>query len=215
MGDGKTVAVAAIMTAAVIASAGAAATVLAPALMMYTGMTFTTATAVVTIGGYVTGSTIAAFGASDVGEIWSGHNVIRDDIMGGNQELYDTTKTFTYMAGVGYVQAGSMAPRTNRDSSATNQSGSSSKIDVLSNKSLTNQTGKVYNYSSPIKGNEAAMNDFDVLNPSNVRTYPNGTVVGDLPNNCTINVHPSTSLGGTPTLEIYDTLTGISTKIRY
>lgn len=90
-----------------------------------------------------------------------------------------------------------------------------SKGDILSNKTLTNQTGKVDNYVSSVKGNVAAEADFNALNPTNVRTYPNGTVVGDLPDGRTVNLHPSSTLGGTPTVEIYDPSTGMSTKVRY
>jgi hypothetical protein len=90
-----------------------------------------------------------------------------------------------------------------------------SSVDILSNKTLTNQTGKVNNYVSGSQGNAAAQADFNALNPSNVRTYPNGTIVGDLPNGRTVNLHPSSSLGGTPTVEIFDPATGLRTKIRY
>jgi len=87
--------------------------------------------------------------------------------------------------------------------------------DILSNKALTNQTGKVNNYISGVKGDVAAHSDFNAMNPNNIRTYPNGTIVGDLTDGTTANLHPSSSLGGTPTVEIYDPITGISTKIRY
>ena len=53
------------------------------------------------------------------------------------------------------------------------------------------------------------------MNPTNVRTYPNGTIVGDLSDGRTINIHPSTTLNGTPSVEIYDSITGLSIKIRY
>ena len=86
--------------------------------------------------------------------------------------------------------------------------------DVLSNKKLTNQTNKVDNYVSDKKGFEAAQKDFDALNPSNVKTYSNGTTVGTLPDGRTINVRPKSS-GGYPTTEIYDPKTGKSIKIRY
>lgn len=85
----------------------------------------------------------------------------------------------------------------------------------MSNKTLTNQTGKVDNYVSSVKGDVTAKADFNSLNPTNVRTYPNGTVVGNLPDGRTVNLHPSSTLGGTPTVEIYDPSTGMSTKIRY
>jgi len=87
-------------------------------------------------------------------------------------------------------------------------------VDILSNKTLTNQTGKVNNYESATKGFDAAKADFDALKPSNVRTYPNGTTVGELPNGTTVNVRPSSS-GGHPTVEIYNPATGTSMKIRY
>jgi|GEM_PF-2573107 len=87
--------------------------------------------------------------------------------------------------------------------------------DILSNKSLTNRTGKVDNYVSEVKGYDAALKDFNSLQPNNVRTYSNGTIVGDLPDGRTINLHPSTSLNGTPTVEIRDPSIGRSIKIRY
>ena len=80
---------------------------------------------------------------------------------------------------------------------------------------LSNQTSRVDNYISPIKGKQAALDDFESLQPINVRTYENGTVVGDLTDGRVVNVHPSTSLSGTPSVEIYDPITGKSIKIRY
>jgi len=86
----------------------------------------------------------------------------------------------------------------------------------MSNKTLTNQTNTgVSNYVSPIRGNAAAQADFSALKPTNVRTYPNGTTVGTLPNGSTVNLHPSKSLGGVPTLEIFDPIARIRIKIRY
>jgi RHS repeat-associated protein len=87
--------------------------------------------------------------------------------------------------------------------------------DILSNKTLTNQTGKVDNYVSDVKGYDAALKDFNALKPNNVKIYSNGTIVGDLPDGRTINLHPSTSLKGTPTVEIRDPSIGRSIKIRY
>ena len=57
--------------------------------------------------------------------------------------------------------------------------------------------------------------NFNALKPSNVRTYSNGTTVGDLPNGQTVNIHVSSTLNGTPSLEIYDSQTNTSIKIRY
>lgn len=91
----------------------------------------------------------------------------------------------------------------------------STQTDILSDKTLTNQTGKVDNYVSSEKGTAAAKADFDAMNPTNIRTYPNGTIVGELSDGRVINLHPSTTLNGAPTLEIYDSVTGKSSKIRY
>jgi hypothetical protein len=87
--------------------------------------------------------------------------------------------------------------------------------DLLSDKTFTNDTGKVQNYTSNTLGDAAAQADFDSLDLSNVRTYKNGAIVGDLPDGRVANLHPSSSMGGTPTLEIYDPISGNSIKIRY
>ena len=63
-------------------------------------------------------------------------------------------------------------------------------------------------------GFDAAKADLNALKPSDVKTYPNGTIVGKLPDGTTINVRPSSSKGY-PTVEIYNPTTGTSTKIRY
>ncbi len=86
---------------------------------------------------------------------------------------------------------------------------------ILSNKILTNQTGKVDNYVSNVKGVTAAEADFNAMNPTNIRTYSNGTIVGDLPDGRTINLHSSTTLNGVPSLEIINMVTGRRIKIRY
>lgn len=53
------------------------------------------------------------------------------------------------------------------------------------------------------------------MNPTNIRTYSNGTIVGDLPDGRTINLHSSTTLNGVPSLEIINMVTGRRIKIRY
>ena len=86
---------------------------------------------------------------------------------------------------------------------------------IYSNKTFTNSTKKVNNYTSATTGYNAAKSDFYSLNPSNVRSYSNGTIVGILQDGRTINVHSGKSVGGAPTVEIYDPITGIRSKIRY
>ena len=73
----------------------------------------------------------------------------------------------------------------------------------------------MWNYTSDVKGIDAAKADFDALNPSNVRIDPrNGTIIGDLPDGTTVNLHTGTSTGE-PTLGIHDPGTGIDVKIRF
>lgn len=86
--------------------------------------------------------------------------------------------------------------------------------DVLSNKPPTHQTGKVDNYASSIKGDVATQADFNSMNPSNVRTYPNGTTVKDLADKRVTNMLPSSTLTRIPTVEIHNPI-GRSIKIRY
>lgn len=50
---------------------------------------------------------------------------------------------------------------------------------------------------------------------SNVRTYLNGTTVGEMSDGRIISIHPSTTLNGAPSLEIYDPVIGTSIKICY
>lgn len=66
-----------------------------------------------------------------------------------------------------------------------------------------------------MKGRERAEDDFNAMNPTNIRTYSNGTIVGDLPDRRTINLHSSTTLNGVPSLEIINMATGRRIKKRY
>ena len=95
----------------------------------------------------------------------------------------------------------------------------SSINNLLQSKTFTNSTGKVENYVSDTQGYQAAKADFDNLNPSNVKIYNKGTsketIVGNLSNGETVNIHPGTSVNSTPSLEIYDPATKTSIKIRY
>jgi RHS repeat-associated protein len=85
---------------------------------------------------------------------------------------------------------------------------------LMSNKTLTNQTRKVDNYEAPIKGWTAAYQDFYSLDLINVTSQPNGTLVGELSNGTFVNLHTSTS-GGVATIEFFDTVKNVLTKIRY
>lgn len=61
-------------------------------------------------------------------------------------------------------------------------------------------------------GYDKAKEDFDALNPSGVKTYPNGTIAGKLPDGRQINVRPESSQGD-PTVEVIEGKNRI--KIRY
>ena len=87
---------------------------------------------------------------------------------------------------------------------------------IFTNKTFTNKTGTgVWNYESATKGFNAAKADFDMLNPYDVKTYSNGAIVGYLSDGRTVNIHPGTSVGKAPTLEIYDSISRESIKFRY
>jgi hypothetical protein len=57
---------------------------------------------------------------------------------------------------------------------------------------------------SEIKGDfETAIDDFYSMNPTDVKKYANGTIVGKLPDGRTINVRPNSTYDeGKPTIEI-------------
>ena len=50
------------------------------------------------------------------------------------------------------------------------------------------------------------------MNPTNVYTAQNGTLVGTLPDGRIINIHPGHSVGQAPAIEIRDPATGFSKK---
>ena len=87
--------------------------------------------------------------------------------------------------------------------------------DLLSNKTFTNNTGRVQNFVSSVKGDLAVKVDFASLHPANVRTYNGWTIVGELSTGETVNIHASTSMNGVPTLEIRGFILDHNVKIRY
>ena len=98
------VAVGAVLVAATIASAGTVGAVAGAAAATYFGVSATTAAAVTTaatVGTYAVAGGIAATYASDAGEILTGHNVVRDDLMGGNQQAYDAVRGFLTITSYG------------------------------------------------------------------------------------------------------------------
>jgi len=115
--------------------------------------------------------------------------------------------------GVTSVQSASIRPTSPAFQNAAQNPSIGS---VLTNASFTRTTSTgVHNFQSS-GGSTAAMSDFRALNPTNVRVVGGGRIVGDLPGNITINIHPSgQGGGGAPTLEIYLRGTKETIKIRY
>lgn len=104
-----TVAVAAAVVVAVVSTAGAAGAAIGVAAGMYLGVSTSTAVAIgtaATIGAYTVAAGIGACALSDAGEILTGTNVVRDKLMGGNQEAYDSVKSGFNLAGMGIAQLG-------------------------------------------------------------------------------------------------------------
>ena len=105
------VAVAAVTVVAVVASAGAVACV-AAGVATTLGASAGTAAAVSTVataGCYAVATGVAACGASDVYEVATGTNPIRDGIFGGDQEAYDTVKGLLSLASAGLTELASQA----------------------------------------------------------------------------------------------------------
>ena len=90
-----------------VATAGAA---VGAAAGMYLGASAATSVAVATVataGAYTVAAGIAVCGISDAGEVLTGTNFVRDNWVGGNQKLYDTTKLGLSFVGMGTVSTGS------------------------------------------------------------------------------------------------------------
>ena len=118
-----TVAVAAVFVAAVVASAGAVgvAAGVAAASIGATGTMVSAAITVGTVGTYAAAAGIGACALSNAGEILTGTNVIRDRLMGGNQEAYDTVQTALNIAGGGAVIIGQTNPGVTGNAAKPNQ----------------------------------------------------------------------------------------------
>lgn len=93
------------VVALTVASAGAVA---AAAGVMFAGTALAgSAATLATIGVYGLAAVTGLFGASNVGEIWSGYNVIRDSVFCGNQTAYDYAQAGLAVLSMGTMQFGS------------------------------------------------------------------------------------------------------------
>jgi RHS repeat-associated protein len=101
-------AVAAVAIAATVATAGAAGAAIGAAAAVYVGTTAATAVSTaVTIGGYAVAAGIGICAASDIGEVCTGTNVVRDYVCGGNQATYNAIEGSLYIAASCYCEVGS------------------------------------------------------------------------------------------------------------
>ena len=118
-----TVTVAALFVVAVVGSAGAVgvAAGVAAASIGATGTMVSTAITVGTVGTYAVAAGISACALSNAGEILTGTNVIRDGLMGGNQEAYDTVQTALSIAGGGAIIIGQTNPGVTGNAAKPNQ----------------------------------------------------------------------------------------------
>ncbi len=101
-----------MFVAAVVASAGAVgvAAGVAAASIGATGTMVSAAITVGTVGTYAVAAGIGACALSNAGEIFTGTNAIRDGLMGGNQEAYDTVQMALNIAGGGAIIIGQTNP---------------------------------------------------------------------------------------------------------
>ncbi len=103
-------AVATVSVAAIVATAGAAGAAIGTGIAMYLGASASTAitlSTIATVGAYGVAAGVGAVAVNDIGEVLTGHNVIRDDLLGGNQAAYDDTRLLLSMTGSGLVAIGS------------------------------------------------------------------------------------------------------------
>ena len=107
-----TVVLAVGFVAAVVASAGAVgiAAGVAAASIGATGAMVSTAITIGTVGTYAVAAGIGACALSNVGEILTGTNIIRDKLMGGNQGAYSAVQNGLAIVGAGAVMIGQMNP---------------------------------------------------------------------------------------------------------
>jgi hypothetical protein len=85
--------------------------------------------------------------------------------------------------------------------------------DLIDESNLSKKAHSTTQYEKPGDYN-TAKSDFDSLQPNNVTTYPNKTIVGYLPDGRIINVRSGSSKG-TPTIEIKSPNSNKRVKIRY
>ena len=107
------IAIGAISVAAIVCSAGAASAAIGMGIAMYIGASATTAatiTTVATVGCYVVAAGVGMCAVSNAGEVLTGTNVVRDYVLGGNQQAYDFLQMGLSIASAGIVNLASDNP---------------------------------------------------------------------------------------------------------
>ena len=108
IGTALLIGVAAVATAAaVVATAGAAGAAIGYAAGFYLGVSASTAATITTVAtgaAYVVAGANIVVGANDINEVFTGHNIIRDDLMGGNQALYADAKMILAIGSASFIQ---------------------------------------------------------------------------------------------------------------
>jgi hypothetical protein len=92
----------------VVQSGGMAAPAVAAMLSSY-GVSFTLTEGAVVAGSYVVGGGLVVTAVSDAAEVTTGYNLIRDGLLDGDYELYQTLREGLALAGGAYVIAGQTA----------------------------------------------------------------------------------------------------------
>lgn len=162
------VALTVVVTAAVITSAPVIATAAAvtAASLGVLGTAIGTVAVVAKVATVTLGVAVAINGANRAGEIATGTNIIRDKIMGGNEDVYNAFEATLSVASTGVIALGQMYsiprnnPTTDKDIGRTGTPFSNTTM----NKGYYNQT-RFFDY----RGNASL--DIDFTNHPNSLTY--------------------------------------------
>ena len=229
---------AAVLVTAVVATAGAAGAAIGLAAGIATGSTaiIGSVSTAATIAGYCVAGYVGATAISDVGEVFTGTNVIRERLFNGNQQAYDTSKTIAYTVAAGYVEVGSansgLTSKHSKNTASfnnaeeadntddiikTNTRQSNTTVDELIDSVQENTTSKngTRNFVSS-GGYEQAVSDFDSLGPKNVtniNTSHGPGKMGYIDGSTKVVARPYSKTGGA-TLEINLSRSRVY-KIRY
>ena len=179
---GAIIAVAAVAIVATVASAGTAGAAIGlgvSAAIGVSGATATTLTTIATAGCYAVAGAIGASALSDVNEVFTGYNPIRDSFMDGNQDLYDATRSLLYIGSAAITTLAASNPGLKQGNYQEEYS-NSQKINWPPNdgavegtqKIVTLKAGSVYGRYGGIHPNSCYMTEYGT-DPSKLSLSPN------------------------------------------